>query len=125
MPAGAKEGGVAGRRGACIIVLREPQGDGNAYRPINAPFWLLIGAWFFSALIYLSLYVQAPGVATPGERHARNVPCSDPTSTDTFRCPNRTEIHQTQLEVSAINEPVRRHGEHLGEHETSEGPATH
>jgi general nucleoside transport system permease protein len=29
------------------------------------PFWLLIGAWFFGALMYLSLYVQALGVAIP------------------------------------------------------------
>ncbi len=29
------------------------------------PFWLLIGAWFFGALMYLSLYVQALGVAVP------------------------------------------------------------
>ncbi len=29
------------------------------------PFWLLIGAWFFGALMYLSLYVQALGIAVP------------------------------------------------------------
>ena len=29
------------------------------------PFWLLVGAWFFGALMYLSLYVQALGVAVP------------------------------------------------------------
>ena len=29
------------------------------------PFWLLIGAWLFGALMYLSLYVQAVGVAIP------------------------------------------------------------
>ncbi len=29
------------------------------------PFWLLIGAWLFGALMYLSLYVQALGVAVP------------------------------------------------------------
>ncbi|HEY1931059.1 MAG TPA: ABC transporter permease [Acetobacteraceae bacterium] len=29
------------------------------------PFWLLIGAWFFGALMYLSLYVQALGVPVP------------------------------------------------------------
>ena len=29
------------------------------------PFWLLIGAWFFGALMYLSLYVQALGLAIP------------------------------------------------------------
>ena len=29
------------------------------------PFRLLIGAWFFGALMYLSLYVQALGVAVP------------------------------------------------------------
>lgn len=29
------------------------------------PFWLLVGAWFFGALTYLSLYVQALGVAVP------------------------------------------------------------
>lgn len=29
------------------------------------PFWLLMGAWFFGALMYLSLYVQALGVAVP------------------------------------------------------------
>ncbi len=29
------------------------------------PFWLLIGAWFFGALMYLSLYVQALGVQIP------------------------------------------------------------
>jgi simple sugar transport system permease protein len=29
------------------------------------PFWLLIGAWFFGALMFLSLYVQAMGVAIP------------------------------------------------------------
>jgi simple sugar transport system permease protein len=29
------------------------------------PFWLLIGAWFFGALMYLSLYVQGLGVAVP------------------------------------------------------------
>jgi len=29
------------------------------------PFRLLIGAWFFGALMYLSLYVQASGVAVP------------------------------------------------------------
>ena len=29
------------------------------------PFWLLIGAWFFGALMYLSLYVQALGVKIP------------------------------------------------------------
>jgi general nucleoside transport system permease protein len=28
-------------------------------------FWFLIGAWFFGALMYLSLYVQALGVAVP------------------------------------------------------------
>ena len=32
-----------------------------AWRPI----WLLIGAWLFGALMYLSLYVQALGVAVP------------------------------------------------------------
>jgi simple sugar transport system permease protein len=29
------------------------------------PGWLLVGAWFFGALMYLSLYVQALGVAVP------------------------------------------------------------
>jgi general nucleoside transport system permease protein len=29
------------------------------------PFWLLIGAWFFGALMYLSLYVQAVGLPVP------------------------------------------------------------
>ena len=29
------------------------------------PFWLLIGAWFFGALMYLSLYVQALGAPVP------------------------------------------------------------
>jgi simple sugar transport system permease protein len=29
------------------------------------PFWLLIGAWVFGALMYLSLYVQAVGLAVP------------------------------------------------------------
>ena len=29
------------------------------------PFWLLIGAWFFGALMYLSLYVQGIGLAVP------------------------------------------------------------
>ncbi len=29
------------------------------------PFWLLTGAWFFGALMCLSLYVQALGVAVP------------------------------------------------------------
>ena len=29
------------------------------------PGWLLVGAWFFGALTYLSLYVQALGVAIP------------------------------------------------------------
>ena len=29
------------------------------------PMWLLVGAWFFGALSYLSLYVQALGVAVP------------------------------------------------------------
>jgi general nucleoside transport system permease protein len=29
------------------------------------PFWLLVGAWFFGAFMYLSLYVQALGVAIP------------------------------------------------------------
>ena len=29
------------------------------------PFWLLAGAWFFGALMYLSLYVQAIGVPVP------------------------------------------------------------
>ena len=29
------------------------------------PFWLLIGAWFFGALMYLSLYVQALGIPVP------------------------------------------------------------
>ncbi|MBS0643637.1 MAG: ABC transporter permease [Proteobacteria bacterium] len=29
------------------------------------PFWLLIGAWFFGALMYLSLYVQALGLSIP------------------------------------------------------------
>ena len=29
------------------------------------PFWLLVGAWFFGGLMYLSLYVQALGVAVP------------------------------------------------------------
>jgi simple sugar transport system permease protein len=29
------------------------------------PFWLLIGAWFFGGLMYLSLYVQALGVPVP------------------------------------------------------------
>ena len=29
------------------------------------PFWLLIGAWLFGALGYLSLYVQALGIAVP------------------------------------------------------------
>jgi hypothetical protein len=62
VPAGTKEGRAEDDRGTCIIVLGEPHGDGNAYRPINAPFWLLIGGWFFGALMYLSLYVQAPGV---------------------------------------------------------------
>lgn len=29
------------------------------------PFWLLIGAWFFGALMYLSLYVQGQGLPIP------------------------------------------------------------
>jgi simple sugar transport system permease protein len=29
------------------------------------PFWLLIGAWLFGALMYLSLYVQAIGLHVP------------------------------------------------------------
>ncbi len=29
------------------------------------PFWLLIGAWFFGALMYLSLYVQGQGIPIP------------------------------------------------------------
>ena len=29
------------------------------------PFWLLVGAWFFGALAYLSLYVQALGLPIP------------------------------------------------------------
>ena len=29
------------------------------------PFWLLVGAWFFGALMYLSLYVQGLGLAVP------------------------------------------------------------
>jgi len=29
------------------------------------PFWLLVGAWVFGALMYLSLYVQAMGVPVP------------------------------------------------------------
>ncbi len=29
------------------------------------PFWLLVGAWFFGALMFLALYVQAMGVAIP------------------------------------------------------------
>ncbi len=29
------------------------------------PFWLLVGAWFFGALMYLSLYVQALGIPVP------------------------------------------------------------
>lgn len=29
------------------------------------PLWLLTGAWFFGALMYLSLYVQALGVPVP------------------------------------------------------------
>lgn len=29
------------------------------------PFWLLIGAWFFGALMYLSLYVQGLGLPVP------------------------------------------------------------
>jgi simple sugar transport system permease protein len=29
------------------------------------PFWLLIGAWFFGGLMYLSLYVQGIGFAVP------------------------------------------------------------
>jgi simple sugar transport system permease protein len=33
----------------------------SAWRPI----WLLIGAWFFGALMFLSLYVQAAGVPVP------------------------------------------------------------
>lgn len=33
----------------------------SAWRPI----WLLAGAWFFGGLMYLSLYVQALGVAVP------------------------------------------------------------
>ncbi len=33
----------------------------SAWRPL----WLLIGAWLFGALMYLSLYVQALGVAVP------------------------------------------------------------
>jgi simple sugar transport system permease protein len=33
----------------------------SAWRPI----WLLVGAWFFGGLMYLSLYVQALGVAVP------------------------------------------------------------
>ena len=33
----------------------------SAWRPV----WLLIGAWFFGALMYLSLYVQALGVPIP------------------------------------------------------------
>jgi len=33
----------------------------SAWRPV----WLLVGAWLFGALMYLSLYVQALGVALP------------------------------------------------------------
>ncbi len=33
----------------------------SAWRPL----WLLVGAWFFGAIMYLSLYVQALGVAIP------------------------------------------------------------
>ncbi len=33
----------------------------SAWRPV----WLLVGAWFFGGLMYLSLYVQALGVAVP------------------------------------------------------------
>ena len=33
----------------------------SAWRPV----WLLVGAWFFGALMYLSLYVQALGVPVP------------------------------------------------------------
>jgi simple sugar transport system permease protein len=29
------------------------------------PFWLLVGAWFFGALMFMALYVQAMGVAIP------------------------------------------------------------
>jgi simple sugar transport system permease protein len=29
------------------------------------PFWVLIGAWFFGALMYLSLYVQGIGIPIP------------------------------------------------------------
>jgi len=29
------------------------------------PFWLLIGAWLFGALMYLALYVQAVGLPVP------------------------------------------------------------
>jgi simple sugar transport system permease protein len=29
------------------------------------PFWLLIAAWFFGALMHLSLYVQALGIPVP------------------------------------------------------------
>jgi len=33
----------------------------SAWRPL----WLLLGAWFFGALMYLSLFVQGMGVAVP------------------------------------------------------------
>ena len=33
----------------------------SAWRPV----WLLVGAWFFGALMYLSLYVQALGIPVP------------------------------------------------------------
>ena len=33
----------------------------SAWRPV----WLLVGAWFFGALMYLSLYVQALGIPIP------------------------------------------------------------
>ncbi len=29
------------------------------------PFWVLIGAWFFGGLMYLSLYVQSQGIGIP------------------------------------------------------------
>jgi hypothetical protein len=94
VPAGTKEGRAEDDRGTCIIVLGEPHGDGNAYRPINAPFWLLIGGWFFGALMYLSLYVQAPGVAIPSERRARNVPCP-------------TELQRTRSDVRIGPKSIR------------------
>ena len=76
-PHGGNGGALAGLAGAYMSLAYTPlwaqdmtAGRGwvavalvtfSAWRPL----WLLIGAWFFGALMYLSLYVQALGVPVP------------------------------------------------------------